>query len=339
MQAVPMSQVAKEAGVSVMTVSRALRSSPLVARDTKERVLATAKRLGYRPNPFVNALMEQVRRRRSFGARAETMAFLLPQPPAVAAQMSYKRPLLDGLAARASQHGYGVDHFQYTLDPSGARRLAGILLARGIRGVVIDYTECPPLECLQLPLAEIAVVALLAATRDLRLHCVLLDNYGIMIEALQVARARGYRRPALAIDAFNNDLVERRWTACYTEFTARLGLQAVPALESKFEPDRPAPFQQWLRRTKPDLVLSDSLLVADWIPAGAADYCCLDLPTEATPLAGFRQHYREAAETAVDVLETQLRLNELGPPTEPRCTKLGATLHEGTRRWRRPPAT
>ena len=334
MQGVPMSQVAEEAGVSIMTVSRALRGSPLVAGETKERVLAVAKRLGYRPNPLVNALMEQVRRRRSFGARVETMAFLLPQLPPTPQQAIYKRPLLEGIAARAGQHGYGIDQFQYSLEPAGARRLANILLARGIRGVVLDYTECPPLEQLHLPLDQIAAVALLATRRDLGLHCVLLDNFGIMIDALVAAKSRGYLRPALAIDKFNNDLVERRWTACYAEFTSHLGLQAVPPLETKFEAGQPEPFQAWLRKTKPDLVLSDSLLVAEWIPEGRADYCCLDLPAGPSALAGFRQHYREAAETAIDVLETQLRLNEIGPPSEPRCTQLGATLCEGTRLWR-----
>lgn len=43
--------VAREAGVSLATVSRALRGLPNVAPATRERVRATAEALGYRPDP------------------------------------------------------------------------------------------------------------------------------------------------------------------------------------------------------------------------------------------------------------------------------------------------
>ena len=48
-------QIASELGVSMMTVSRALRGSPEVSPATKERILAAAERLKYRPNRVVNA--------------------------------------------------------------------------------------------------------------------------------------------------------------------------------------------------------------------------------------------------------------------------------------------
>lgn len=48
-------QIAEEVGVSMMTVSRGLRGSPLVSADTKDRILAAAERLKYRPNRVVAA--------------------------------------------------------------------------------------------------------------------------------------------------------------------------------------------------------------------------------------------------------------------------------------------
>jgi LacI family transcriptional regulator len=48
-------QIAEELGVSMMTVSRGLRRSSEVSTVTRERILAAAERLKYRPNRVVNA--------------------------------------------------------------------------------------------------------------------------------------------------------------------------------------------------------------------------------------------------------------------------------------------
>ncbi len=50
--------VAQRAGVSIATVSRALRNLDSVGEETRERVLRIAEELGYRPNRFAQALVE-----------------------------------------------------------------------------------------------------------------------------------------------------------------------------------------------------------------------------------------------------------------------------------------
>lgn len=52
--------VAREAGVSVATVSRVLNNSASVTGDTRDTVLKTVERLGYRPNANAQALATQV---------------------------------------------------------------------------------------------------------------------------------------------------------------------------------------------------------------------------------------------------------------------------------------
>lgn len=51
--------VAKEAGVSIATVSRVLNDVDVVNEETKKKVLAAIKKLGYRPNIVARSLKTQ----------------------------------------------------------------------------------------------------------------------------------------------------------------------------------------------------------------------------------------------------------------------------------------
>ena len=58
---VTIKDVAREAGVSVATVSRVINNEPRVSQDTKTKVSAVMKRIGYRPNAinFANKEWEE----------------------------------------------------------------------------------------------------------------------------------------------------------------------------------------------------------------------------------------------------------------------------------------
>ena len=56
---VNIADVAREAGVSAQTVSRALNNKGEISAETRERVLATVDRLGYRPNTLARGLVTQ----------------------------------------------------------------------------------------------------------------------------------------------------------------------------------------------------------------------------------------------------------------------------------------
>ena len=52
--------VARQAGVSVATVSRVLNNSALVSPDTRENVMKAVTQLGYRPNANAQALAKKL---------------------------------------------------------------------------------------------------------------------------------------------------------------------------------------------------------------------------------------------------------------------------------------
>jgi LacI family transcriptional regulator len=51
-----LADIARELGISKMTVSRAINNDPLVKAETREKVLEVSRRLNYRPNHFARAL-------------------------------------------------------------------------------------------------------------------------------------------------------------------------------------------------------------------------------------------------------------------------------------------
>jgi LacI family transcriptional regulator len=54
---VTLEDIARALNVSKMTVSRAINNHPEISSATRERILATARKMKYRPNQFARALM------------------------------------------------------------------------------------------------------------------------------------------------------------------------------------------------------------------------------------------------------------------------------------------
>ncbi|MFR9523488.1 MAG: LacI family DNA-binding transcriptional regulator [Rikenellaceae bacterium] len=70
MKRVTIKDIAKELMISVSTVSRALTDDKNIRTETREKVMATAQRLGYRPNPVATNL--------KFG-RTNTVGVIVPE--------------------------------------------------------------------------------------------------------------------------------------------------------------------------------------------------------------------------------------------------------------------
>src|SRR6476661_5276370 len=72
--------VARLAGVSAMTVSRALGNRPRVSAETRAAVRRIAAEIGYRPDPDVAKLMHHLRTRRKLVFQGSVCA-LTNRPP------------------------------------------------------------------------------------------------------------------------------------------------------------------------------------------------------------------------------------------------------------------
>lgn len=91
---VSLKDLAAELGVSIATVSRALRNSHEVGDELRERVQKLAKELNYRPNPFAQSLRSEA---------PKVIGVVVPN-----LVTHYYSAVLDGIEDYASQEGYSV---------------------------------------------------------------------------------------------------------------------------------------------------------------------------------------------------------------------------------------
>ena len=91
---VSLKDLAAQLGVSIATVSRALRNSHEVGEELRERVQKLAKELNYRPNPFAQSLRSEA---------PKVIGVVVPN-----LVTHYYSAVLDGIEDYASQEGYSV---------------------------------------------------------------------------------------------------------------------------------------------------------------------------------------------------------------------------------------
>jgi len=137
---VTLRDVAREAGVHISTASRALNpeTRSIVNRDTVDRVLATANRLGYRPHPLAQGLRKN---------RTMSVGMVIPD---------IENPLFGPIVAGAEQvlgsEGYSLlitntdisqGQTSEAVDALVERRVDGMILASASRSddVVVDLVD------------------------------------------------------------------------------------------------------------------------------------------------------------------------------------------------------
>lgn len=128
--------IAREIGVSHVTVSLAMRGHPRISEQRRREVLAVAERLGYRPDPALTSLIAYREHRRSAPV-SNALAWInrWPEPRQL---RGYKE--FDGYwqGARDAAESQGFHLEEFIVGPAmSAGRLQQMLLARGIRGILL----------------------------------------------------------------------------------------------------------------------------------------------------------------------------------------------------------
>lgn len=334
-----MSLIAEKAGVSKNTVSLALRDDPQISAPTRRRVAKIAASLGYAKNPVVAQLMVELRKAHPAGYRRTLALLNANADPLAFARHPTIPAYVEGCRRRAAFHGYKLDEF-WLHDPElNGSRLKRILGARGIRGaLIVGLMKENRLPQTYAPLwDEIAAVVTGVRTREPVLPFCCVDHHALVLQAVEQALALGYARPALAVDARIDRLVEGRFTSGMWQGQQKLPLRRrVPAfLEIDAARKNPALFEKWLRRHNPDVIFTLYNSVRAWLEdlglRAPRDIGLIQLERrrDNRDWAAMDQHNDQTGEAAVDMLVSMLHNNESGVPAFPRATLISGSWVRG----------
>lgn len=137
--------LAEELGVSIATVSRALRNSHEVGAEMKAKVQALAKKKNYRPNPFAQSLRREAPR---------MIGVVVPN-----LVTHYYAAVLDGIEDAARQAGYSVISANSHEDHSREEAAIDNFISLHVEGIVaclaqdtVDYSHFAEISEMGIPL-------------------------------------------------------------------------------------------------------------------------------------------------------------------------------------------
>ena len=193
-----MKDLAQELGVSIATVSRALRSSPEIGQDMQMKVKELAKRLNYRPNPFAQSLRKEAPR---------VIGVVVPN-----LVTHYYAAVLDGLEDEARKEGYSVISANTHEDTETEIRAIDNFISLHVEGIIAclsqnttDYSHFEEIANMGIPLVFFGRTCLTD-----RFSSVTANGDEAAFQATQHLIDTGSRRIAFIGGPNHLDMVKRR---------------------------------------------------------------------------------------------------------------------------------
>jgi LacI family transcriptional regulator len=247
--------VAKAAGVSIGTVSKALNKTGTIAPETRARVIEAAQKLHFRPNTLAKSLQSGL---------SGTVGLI--------SNDSFGRftmPIMEGLEGVLAPLSIGVFMCNATDDPAREAAHVEQLMAKQVDGIIVTARRSDRRPSVHLSGLGIPVIHVFAHSDDNSGLTLLPDDKGGAVLAVQHLLQIGRRRIAHITGPQHFEAVQLRKVG-YAETLAETGLSPLQALHGKWT-------ESWGRDAisqlfGPGLANPDALFCGnDQIARGAAD--------------------------------------------------------------------
>ncbi len=181
--------IARETGLSIATVSRALQESPSVRAETINAVLAAAERLGYRRNAAGAGLRT---------GRTETICLVMPlaRPGDMIGDVGALH-LINGVNERLAGSGYNLSLVPFAPDDDPLEALIDVVRRGNFDGIVLSATTSDDARVRFLDRRGIPFVTFGRTELPLEHAYYDVDNEDFVYRAARLLIGRGCRRPAM----------------------------------------------------------------------------------------------------------------------------------------------
>jgi LacI family transcriptional regulator len=326
---VSLATIAAAAGVSRMTVSRALRGHPEIALATRRRIVRLAEKLGHAPDPRLAEAMARLRLTRLTQAR-EVIAHVTAFPTPDGWKTTGTIPRIQtGARERARALGYDLQEFWASAPELTPRRLSDILRARGIRGVLVAPGPAADFR-LGLRWDYFAAVTVGFSLSE-RLSRTSSHQWQAMRVALRELAALGYRRMGVALAGSLDARVDHLWQGAVLLHSQLHGGTVPPLIGAEWGRDI---LQAWLDREQPDVVIGSGQ-VWEWLQQlgcrvpGDVGFACINTD-EVPAVAGVEHHSSSLGAAAIDLIVEQLHTNQRGLPARPKVVTIDCSWRPGS---------
>jgi LacI family transcriptional regulator len=204
--------VAREAKVSVGTVSKALNNSGSLSRETRQRVSAVAKQLGFRPNDLAQSLH-----------RGKTFTVGLISNDSFG---RFAMPIMEGLEECLADSRVAVFMANATDDPAREAQHVEQLIGKRVDGIIVTARRADRREKLVVPARDVPLLYVFSQTDDPHARCLLPDDEGGAVLAVEHLVRLGRRRIAHVTGPERFEAVRLR-RAGYTRALAGAGIKAI----------------------------------------------------------------------------------------------------------------
>lgn len=198
--AVSIKQLSEYCGVSSSAVSKALNGYSDISEETRRKVRAAAKKLGYRPSAIARGLKT---------GRTGNIGVLYSENSGSGLTHNYFAPVLEAFKAETERRGYDITFLSRTLSPHGPGAMTYLehSLYRNVDGVFIvccDFGDKDALELIHGPLPVVTIDQPVPGR-----CCVASENKKGMRTLTEYILSRGHRRIAYITGAPAESAKER----------------------------------------------------------------------------------------------------------------------------------
>ncbi|MGV3764749.1 MAG: LacI family DNA-binding transcriptional regulator [Chitinophagaceae bacterium] len=181
-KAVTIYDIASHLKISAATVSRGLQDHPAISRDTKKRILAAAKKLGYRTNTFAKSLRTR---------RTNTIGVIVPR-----LNSYFISTVLAGMETTANKEGYNLIISQSLESFEKEQQAVLTMYNKQVDGLLISLAaDTPSIEHLELFFSRKIPVIFFDRAQTTNLHTsILIDNFRAAYRATTHLLEQGCKR-------------------------------------------------------------------------------------------------------------------------------------------------